>query len=77
MKNPALRLTLTLLMYAGILACLIPVLSGRTDDLTPFLLTGTFTAIVCALFRHFRTRPGRGSHTLPPHPFSSARLHPH
>lgn len=55
MKKPALRLLLTLFMYAGILLTLVPFLSAQPVHPAPFLITGAADALLTGLLRHTLT----------------------
>jgi hypothetical protein len=55
LSKPACRITLTILMYAGVLLFLFPYLSGRVFTGVVFVITGAALAVVAGLARCFLT----------------------
>jgi hypothetical protein len=55
MTRRALRIMLTILMYAGIVVFLFPYVTGRLTTGIIFLIVGAGTAVVCGLLRCYLT----------------------
>lgn len=51
MDRKTLRIILTILMYAGIVICILPHVSGRAAAASLFLLTGALIAVICGILR--------------------------
>jgi hypothetical protein len=55
MTRRALRIMLTILMYAGIVVFLFPYVTGRLTTGIIFLIVGAGAAVVCGLLRCYLT----------------------
>jgi hypothetical protein len=55
MTRRALRILLTILMYAGIVVFLFPYVTGKLTTGIAFLIIGAGTAVVCGLLRCYLT----------------------
>ena len=55
MTRRALRIMLTILMYAGIVVFLFPYVTGRLTTGVAFLIIGAGAAVVCGLLRCYLT----------------------
>jgi hypothetical protein len=55
MTRRALRILLTILMYAGIVVFLFPYVTGKLTTGIVFLIIGAGTAVVCGLLRCYLT----------------------
>jgi hypothetical protein len=55
MTRRAVRIMLTILMYAGIVVFLFPYVTGKLTTGIVFLIVGAGTAVVCGLLRCYLT----------------------
>jgi len=55
MTRRALRILLTILMYAGIVVFLFPYVTGKLTTGIAFLIIGAGTTVVCGLLRCYLT----------------------
>jgi hypothetical protein len=70
MSKPALRISLTILLYAGVAIFLWPYLTGHISTGILFLIGGAGLTIVCGLLRCYLTE-GDCSERIPSKPASN------
>ncbi len=55
MSRPVLRILLTILMYSGVVICLLPYVRGQLTASLLFLVAGIGIAVICGLLRCYLT----------------------
>lgn len=55
MSKGILRVTLTILMYAGVCVFLFPYVTGRLTAGIPFMILGAACTVICGLLRCYLT----------------------